>query len=153
MVLVIFPGIRSIPVFGGEEKQVTIYVDASARDYGKSWKRVGTRSIFFREFSSTRTLETTDPDGILTAVLLDVRLGRAGRGRGARMAQELPTVLEFLALCLTAGEGVLDALRRVTSVGTGEVVGSLRRAVLEVGTGSTLSESLSRVGRDAPHRP
>ena len=84
------------------------------------------------------------------AVMLDVRMGRAGRRRGARMAQELPTVLEFLALCLTAGEGVLDALRRVTSVGTGEVVGSLRRAVLEVGTGSTLSESLSRVGRDAP---
>ena len=84
------------------------------------------------------------------ALLLDARLGRAGRRRGARMAQELPTVLEFLALCLTAGEGVLDALRRVTTVGTGEVVGSLRRAVLEVGTGSTLSESLLRVGRDAP---
>ncbi|HOV37466.1 MAG TPA: hypothetical protein PLG79_02000 [Spirochaetales bacterium] len=77
IVLVLFPGLRSVPVFGGEEKQVTIYVDASAREYGKSWKRQGTRSIFFREFSSTRTLETTDPDGILTAVLLDTRVEKA----------------------------------------------------------------------------
>ncbi len=84
------------------------------------------------------------------AMWLDVRLTGAGRRRSARMAQELPTVLEFLALCLTAGEGVLDALRRVTTVGTGEVVDALRRAVLEVGTGSTLSESLARMGRDAP---
>ncbi len=77
MVLELFPGIRSVPVFAGEEKQVTIYVDASARDYGKSWKRVGTRSISFREFSSTRTLATPDPDGILTAVLLDARVEKA----------------------------------------------------------------------------
>lgn len=83
-------------------------------------------------------------------VWLDVRLGRAARRRRDRMAQELPTVLEFLALCLTAGEGVLDALRRVTILGTGEVVEALRRAVVEVGTGSTLSESLARAGRDSP---
>lgn len=82
--------------------------------------------------------------GVAGAVLADVRLTRAARARVARMEEELPTVLEFLALCLSAGEGLLDSLRRVGEVGAGDLTRELRAVVLAVGTGSPLAESLSR---------
>ncbi|KRA23718.1 type II secretion protein F [Microbacterium sp. Root61] len=82
--------------------------------------------------------------GVAGAVLADVRLTRAARARVARMEEELPTVLEFLALCLSAGEGLLDSLRRVGEVAAGDLTSELRAVVLAVGTGSPLAESLSR---------
>ncbi|MBW9093029.1 type II secretion system F family protein [Microbacterium jejuense] len=75
----------------------------------------------------------------------DAWLSRAARGRAARIEEELPTVLEFLSLCLSAGEGILDSLRRVSEVGAGELTTELRGVVVAVGTGSPLSESLTRL--------
>ena len=75
----------------------------------------------------------------------DAWLTRAARARGARIEEELPTVLEFLALCLSAGEGILDSLRRVSDVGAGELTTELRGVVVAVGTGSPLSEALTRL--------
>lgn len=83
----------------------------------------------------------------IAAVLYDAGLSRAARGRVTRIQEELPTVLEFLALCLSAGEGILDSLRRVSTVGAGEFTGELRGVVLAVGTGSSLPEALGRVSR------
>jgi tight adherence protein C len=77
----------------------------------------------------------------------DAWLTRAARARVARIEEELPTVLEFLALCLSAGEGILDSLRRVSEVGAGELTAELRTVVVAVGTGSTLSDSLGRLAR------
>ena len=77
----------------------------------------------------------------------DLRLTRAARARAARAAEELPTILEFLALCLAAGEGAFDAIRRVAAIGSGEIVTELRGAVVAVGTGSSLTDALSRVAR------
>jgi len=77
------------------------------------------------------------------ALAYDAWLTRAARARAARIQEELPTVLEFLALCLSAGEGILDSLRRVSEVGAGELTGELRGVVVAVGTGSALSESLA----------
>lgn len=73
----------------------------------------------------------------------DAWLTRAARARVARIEDELPTVLEFLALCLSAGEGILDSLRRVSDIGAGDLTAELRGVVVAVGTGSPLSESLS----------
>ena len=75
----------------------------------------------------------------------DAWLTRAAKARAARIEEELPTVLEFLALCLSAGEGILDAVRRVSEVGAGELTTELRGVVVAVGTGSTLGESLTRL--------
>jgi len=75
----------------------------------------------------------------------DAWLTRAARNRAARIEEELPTVLEFLSLCLSAGEGILDSLRRVSEVGAGELTTELRGVVVAVGTGSPLSESLTRL--------
>ena len=83
--------------------------------------------------------------GVIAAVVYDGRLTHAARTRVARIQEELPTVLEFLALCLSAGEGILDSLRRVSEAGAGELSAELRGVVLSVGTGSPLSEALSRL--------
>jgi tight adherence protein C len=75
-------------------------------------------------------------------VLPDQLLARASRRRQRRIAAELPTVLEFLALALSAGEGVLDALRRVSRTGTGELARELGRVVADVNTGTPLPTAL-----------
>ncbi|MCC4906923.1 type II secretion system F family protein [Microbacterium sp. cx-59] len=82
----------------------------------------------------------------------DLRLSRAAKARAARAAEELPTILEFLALCLAAGEGAYDAIRRVAAIGSGEIVAEFRAAVVAVGTGASLTDSLSQVSRhlDSP---
>lgn len=85
--------------------------------------------------------------GVTAAVACELLLTRAARRRRARVEDELPTVLEFLALCLAAGEGLRDALRRVGDVGSGELTAELRRAVLDSGTGSSLAEALAAVAQ------
>ncbi|QEW03512.1 type II secretion system F family protein [Microbacterium lushaniae] len=80
-------------------------------------------------------------------VLCDARLTWAARGRTRRIEEELPTVLDFLALCLSAGEGILDSLRRVGEIGSGELTGEIRRALLAVGTGEPLPDALTALGR------
>ncbi len=77
----------------------------------------------------------------------DVYLQGRARARCRRIEDELPTVLEFLSLCLAAGEGLREALRRVGEVGTGELTAELRRTVLESGTGSSLSEAIAGAAR------
>ena len=86
--------------------------------------------------------------GVAGVLIVDMLLTRAARARVSRIEEELPTVLEFLALCLSAGEGILDSLRRVGDVGAGDFTRELRGVVLSVGTGSSLSESLARLARD-----
>ncbi|MEU1970220.1 type II secretion system F family protein [Microbacterium sp. NPDC019599] len=83
--------------------------------------------------------------GLGAALGYDMLLTRAAAARIARIEEELPTVLEFLALCLSAGEGMLDSLRRVSDVGAGELKAEMRTVVLAVGTGSSLPESLARL--------
>ncbi|QDE35340.1 type II secretion system F family protein [Microbacterium foliorum] len=75
----------------------------------------------------------------------DMQLTARVSARRARLTDELPTTLEFLALCLSAGEGFLDSLRRVAAVGSGELAGELRRVVLAVGTGSPLADALAEM--------
>lgn len=71
-------------------------------------------------------------------------LARMARARQARIAAELPTVLEFLALSMSAGEGVRDALKRVAGASNGELARELGRVVAEVHTGVPLADALSR---------
>lgn len=80
--------------------------------------------------------------GAAGVVLRDHLLQRAARARLHRIANELPTVLEFLTLSLSAGEGILDALRRVSQISHGALAGELARVVADVNTGIPLAESL-----------
>lgn len=82
--------------------------------------------------------------GMLGIVIPDQLLARAARRRSARIASELPTVLEFVSLALSAGEGMLDALGRVARVSNGELARELGQVVATVNTGVPLSEALRR---------
>lgn len=83
--------------------------------------------------------------GAAGGIVYDLQLTARVAARRARLTEELPTMLEFLALCLSAGEGLLDSLRRVTTVGSGELVGELRQVVLAAGTGSPLADALGEM--------
>ncbi len=85
--------------------------------------------------------------GVGAVILLDVRLSTRARARLARLDEELPTTLEFLGLCLAAGESVLDTLRRVASVGSGELTEEFAQVVLATNTGSSLAEALGDMAR------
>lgn len=75
----------------------------------------------------------------------DYVLQRSAKSRLARIASELPVVLEFLTLSLSAGESILDSFRRVSSKSRGEFSGELGGVVAEVHSGSALAESLQRL--------
>ncbi|UOE45539.1 type II secretion system F family protein [Agromyces larvae] len=88
----------------------------------------------------------------LAAVGRDWLLQHAAARRQARISAELPTVLEFLALSLTAGEGMLDALRRVARAGSGELPREFAGVIAAVGTGVPLADALAEL-RDALDHP
>ncbi len=86
--------------------------------------------------------------GAIAALGCDQLLSLAARRRVERIQDELPTLLEFLALCLSAGEGIFDSIRRVADTGAGELSAELRTVVVAVGTGSSLTGALNRLSRD-----
>lgn len=69
---------------------------------------------------------------------------RRARARLARMSDELPTVLEFVSLSLSAGESLPDALARVARTSSGELARELAAVVAEVGLGEPLGDALAR---------
>jgi tight adherence protein C len=77
-------------------------------------------------------------------LLPDQVLSRAARVRRDRIAAELPTVLEFLTLSLSAGEAVLDALRRVARAGNGDLAREIAVVVAQVNAGVPLAVALER---------
>lgn len=80
-------------------------------------------------------------------VARDYVLQRRARARLARLAKELPTILEFMTLSLSAGEGILDALRRISRISSGELAVELGSVVAAVNTGLPLADSLVGVSR------
>jgi tight adherence protein C len=80
-------------------------------------------------------------------VLKDWLLQRSASARLRRIASEFPTVLEFLTLSLSAGEGILDSLRRVARTSSGELSRELGLVVSEVNTGIPLAQALQRLAR------
>ncbi|MFC6355111.1 type II secretion system F family protein [Luethyella okanaganae] len=82
---------------------------------------------------------------VSAGAMRDWTLHRAARARIARMASELPTILEFLTLSLSAGEGLVDAVRRVARTGSGELAGELAAAVTRVNTGIPLGRALAEM--------
>jgi len=85
--------------------------------------------------------------GLGGALLWDRLLRRAAFGRLARMRGELPTILEFLTLSLSAGEGILDALARVSRTSAGELSREFGGVVAEVHSGISLGEALHSLAR------
>ncbi|MET0990404.1 MAG: type II secretion system F family protein [Glaciihabitans sp.] len=80
-------------------------------------------------------------------VARDIHLQRRAKARSARMAAELPAVLEFLTLSLSAGEGTLDAIRRVARVSRGELAAELAAVTRGVASGLPLAGTLTELAR------
>lgn len=78
----------------------------------------------------------------------DYLLQRSAGRRQRRISSELPTVLEFLTLSLSAGEGITDAIRRVARAGNGELAWELGQVIAAVNTGTPLAEALRRLGTE-----
>ena len=62
--------------------------------------------------------------------------------REERMLAEFPTVAELLALSVTAGEGAVGALERVTKMSSGELSKELGRALADARAGASLVVAL-----------
>lgn len=67
--------------------------------------------------------------------------------REERMLAEFPTIAELLALAITAGEGAVGALERVTRISTGELTRELGRALAEARAGASLVNALEGIAR------
>lgn len=76
----------------------------------------------------------------------DYLLQRSAAARVKRMTRELPTVLEFMTLSLSAGEGILDAIRRISRISHGELAAEFATVVGAVSSGLPLADSLLALG-------
>jgi tight adherence protein C len=83
--------------------------------------------------------------GVAGIFLRDYLLQRAASARLRQMTEELPTVLEFMTLSLSAGEGILDAIRRVARISRGELAAELASTVAAVNTGLPFAQSLQEL--------
>jgi tight adherence protein C len=80
---------------------------------------------------------------VLAGVLIrDRSLTSEVARREVRMIAEFPTVAEMLALAVTAGEGPVGALDRVTRLSSGELSRELGRALSEARAGASLVSAL-----------
>ncbi len=85
--------------------------------------------------------------GVGGVLMMDRRLTRQVTERERRIAEELPTIAELLALCVTAGDGPVSALNRVAEATSGELSNEIRRTLTEARTGLTLVSALDSMSR------
>lgn len=79
----------------------------------------------------------------LAGVLVkDTLLSQAAKRREQLIMAEFPAVAELLALSVTAGEGTVQALDRVTRLSKGELAGELALCLAQARTGASLPEAL-----------
>jgi tight adherence protein C len=96
----------------------------------------------------------TSPIALMVSAVLFTLLGVLARDRyltrqvsqrEERMLEEFPTIAELLALAVTAGEGPVGALERVTRISAGELTRELERALQDARAGATLVTALEGV--------
>ncbi len=97
-----------------------------------------------------------NPVALLVSAGLFTLLGVLGRDRWLtrqvaqreeRMLEEFPTIAELLALAVTAGEGPVGALERVTRISAGELSKELGRALADARAGASLVQALEGIAR------
>lgn len=79
---------------------------------------------------------------LIGGALREATLRSRAAKRLKRIDDELPAVLEFLTLSLSAGESLLDGLRRVARTSSGELAAELGVVVGRVNTGVPLATAL-----------
>lgn len=99
----------------------------------------------FASMPTAATIALPILGAMLGVALRDRALAARAARRLGRLEGELPTVLEFLTLSLSAGEGIHDALRRVSRTGGGELGREFALVLADVGIGSSLAGALVRM--------
>ena len=85
--------------------------------------------------------------GVGGVLVIDRRLTTQVTERERRIAEELPTTAELLALCVTAGDGPVSALSRVADATSGELSNEIGRTLTEARTGLTVVSALDSMSR------
>lgn len=98
-----------------------------------------------RDINPLAAMVACGAGGAVGILLRDYWLGREVARREQRMMQEFPTIAELLALAVTAGEGAVGALERVTRTSTGELARELARALADARSGSSLVQALQGI--------
>lgn len=80
--------------------------------------------------------------GVVGLLGREQALSRRIAQREARLLAELPTIAELLALSVSAGEGALGALERVSRTASGALAGEIRDVVAATRAGVPLAEAL-----------
>jgi len=98
-----------------------------------------------RGSSPVALLALTVAFGAVGVIARDYVLSRSVTARESRMVAELPTVAELLALSVSAGEGALGALERVSRTTSGELAAEMRTTLAHARTGTPLTQSLQHL--------
>lgn len=83
--------------------------------------------------------------GLLGLLARDQVLTREVNRRNERLRAELPTMVEMLAMAVSAGSGLLSALDRVSRVGSGVMASEIERVLSDVRVGLPLIPALQRM--------
>lgn len=83
------------------------------------------------------------------AAARDGSLSRDVKKRESRIVAELPTVAELLALSVSAGEGAVGALERVSRSTKGVMADELGGVLAAARSGVSLTQALERLGEDS----
>lgn len=86
--------------------------------------------------------------GAVGAAIPIVRVRAQARRRVERIERELPTVLEFLALCVSAGEGLPDAFERIAKRGAGALPAEFSEIVRQTSFGRPFAEALAALAEE-----
>ncbi len=118
------------------------------------WGGFGLAAAFALALVSVLSGTGTSPVALLVSAGLFTLAGVLGRDRyltrqvaqrEARMLEEFPTIAELLALAVTAGEGPVGALERVTRISAGELSRELGRALADARAGASLVQALEGI--------
>ena len=118
------------------------------------WGGFGLAAAFGLGLLSVLSGANTNPVALVLSAVLLTLLGVLGRDRWLtrevarreeRMLEEFPTIAELLALAVTAGEGAVGALERVTRISGGELARELGRALADARAGASLVQALEGV--------
>ncbi|UJH71697.1 type II secretion system F family protein [Ornithinimicrobium sp. INDO-MA30-4] len=85
--------------------------------------------------------------GLGGVIARDSVLTSMANRREKRLMAEFPAMAELLALAVTAGEGTMQALERVSRLSTGELAGELELALGQARTGMPLPQALEGMGQ------
>ena len=111
-----------------------------------------TGSVVLASFATTQVRSVSAIVGCVLgalagAAVFDRAVRRAVRARSERLIDEFPSVIELLAVALSAGESLPGAIARIAERGSGELAREFRRVMRRVEVGASFSGSLGESAR------